>query len=115
MIRPSSLLGPTPPDIMGVMEKRPSPKNRKSVKQSQPIDREKGASAARETGTGRFLLPSNTPLKDVLLRLRKVGDYIIVANPSRMDDQVIDDISIETVPGKPRHTGKMPWRTVLSI
>ena len=78
------------------MEKRPSPKNRELAKRS--VDKEKGPSAMRDAGTGRFLLPSNTRLKDVLVHLRKRGDYVIVANPFREDDEVIEDISIETIP-----------------
>ena len=52
----------------------------------------------RDAGTGRVLLPSNMRLKDVLVHLRKRGDYVIVANPFREGDEVIEDISIETIP-----------------
>lgn len=78
------------------MEKRPSPKNRKLAKQA--VDKEEDPSAMRDAGTGRFLFPSNARLKDVLRRLRKRGDYVIVASPFRDDNEVIKDISLETIP-----------------
>lgn len=82
-------------DMMEVMEKQRSRKNRKSTK--QPVDKEKGPYAVREAGTGRYLLPSNTRLKDVLVHQKKGRDYIIVANPPRMDDGVTDEVLIETI------------------
>lgn len=77
------------------MGKRPSPKTRKLAK--QPVDKEKGPPAKGGAGTGRFLLPSYTRLKDVLVHLRERGDYVIIGNPFGEDDEVIEDISIETI------------------
>ncbi len=80
------------------MGKRPSPKNRKLAKQR--LEKKNGSSVIQDAGTGRFLLPSTTPLKDVLLRIRERGDYVIVANPFQEDD-VIENISIETISRQP--------------
>jgi hypothetical protein len=78
------------------MEKRSSPKKRKSAK--SPVDKEKSAPTVRDAGRQRFLYRSDVRLKDVLVHLRKRGDYVIVANPFPGDAEVIEDISIETVP-----------------
>lgn len=80
------------------MRKRPLPKQRKLAKQR--VDKENGPSVIREAEAGRFLLPSTTPLKDVLVRIRERGDYVIVANPFQEDD-VIEDISMETISRQP--------------
>ena len=80
------------------MEKRPSPINRKLAKQR--VAKENGPSVIRDTGTGRFVLPSTTSLKDVLVRIRERGDFVIVANPFQEDD-VVEDISMETISRQP--------------
>lgn len=71
---------------------------RKVVNWPSDLEKEKDRSIVRDAATGRFLLLSKMRLKDVLVHLRKRGDYVIVAHPLREDDEVIEEISIETIP-----------------
>ncbi len=95
------------------MEKPASPKNRKSG--NKTVDKAKSPSGVREAKTGRFLLPSNTPPKDVPFRLKKGSDYVIFANPSRTDDEAIETLQSRRSRRKRYHTRKKPSRTVSSI
>lgn len=66
------------PGMMTVDRKQIPMKTRQLAEQA--VDKKKGPPRVHDAETGRFPLLPNTHFADVLTHLRKLGDYVIVAN-----------------------------------